>query len=46
MPCLSFFVIPVETGGEASSRIIQCFQLVLDTRFRGYDKQTDFINRL
>ena len=31
-------VIPVKTG-------IQCFQYVLDTRLRGYDELTEFINR-
>ena len=39
MPQSSFFVIPVKTG-------IQCFQYALDTRLRGYDEQTEFINRL
>jgi hypothetical protein len=38
MPQSPFFVIPVETG-------IQSFQYVLDTRLRGYDEQTEFINR-
>jgi hypothetical protein len=39
MPLSSFFVIPVKTG-------IQSSQYVLDTRLRGYDEQTGFINRL
>jgi len=39
MQNLSLSVIPVKTG-------IQCFQYVLDTRLRGYDELTEFINRL
>ena len=39
MSNLSLSVIPVKTG-------IQCFQYVLDTRLRGYDELTEFINRL
>ncbi len=39
MPQLFLLVIPVKTG-------IQCFQYVLDIRFRGYDELTKFINRL